>query len=384
MKAYAGRMAGFFFLLCILCIPFWLVGPQRAFTSFVFGIPVHKLGILITGKPIVADFSSDTVSLLLLATLLFVAAGLFAFLLKSRAALFTHLVGTTIVYYLALVLLKYGLDKIFCRQFYTPAPNILFCPFGNLDKDILYWSTIGVSPAYSVATGGIEALAALFLLYRRTRFTGLLIAIISLLHIVLINFAFDISVKCFSTLLLAMALYVAAPQLRALLRFLAGSERETLPAQTSVAAMLPRGAAAGLKFFAIGIILLFGFLPQFQHVPQPRLAGAYNVEKYEVNGVAQNNGIFPIRRFFIHPSFYLVFQAADDAMRDYYFTENSGQKLITIIDFYGRQQKISYQSANGVLILLFENGVKITGRALPWQDMPALQNNFHLTVESVQ
>lgn len=383
MKAYARRVAGLFFLWCILCIPFLLVPEQRAVTSFLFGFPVRQMGKLIRGQTIIVDFSSDTVSLILLIPLLLFVACVTALFKKSGALLLNRLCSTVIVYYLALVLLKYGLDKVFCRQFYSPAPNILFTPFGNLDKDILYWSTIGTSPAYSIATGVIEATAALLLLFRQTRFAGMLVAVVSLMHIVLINFAFDISVKCFSLLLLAMVIYVSGHQFIALFQFISGARRERLPVPAPMSSIIPSGLWAGLKCFAIGAILLFGFLPQFEEVPKPKLLGAYQVERYEVRGVAADTGVLPIKRFFVHPAFYLILQKADDTMTDYYFTENPAQEVINIVDYNGRRQKVCYEKGNGVLTMRFASGITISGRPLPWKNMSALQNGLHLTVDSV-
>ncbi|MBL0144471.1 MAG: hypothetical protein IPP48_00540 [Chitinophagaceae bacterium] len=70
---------------------------------------------------------------------------------------------TACYHYLIIILLKYGLDKIFKTQFYLPEPNTLFTTVGHLDKDILFWSTMGSSHLYNTITGCIEILAAVLL-----------------------------------------------------------------------------------------------------------------------------------------------------------------------------------------------------------------------------
>jgi hypothetical protein len=93
-------------------------------------------------------------------------------------------------YYLALILFIYGFSKVFKAQFYLPEPNLLFTTLGNLDKDILFWSTIGSSRSYSIFLGIIEIIPAMLLLFRKTSFIGSLIATGVLLHVVAINLLF--------------------------------------------------------------------------------------------------------------------------------------------------------------------------------------------------
>src|SRR5205085_9499653 len=111
------------------------------------------------------------------------------------------------IYYLCLQLLKYGVDKIFKNQFYLPEPNTLFTPAGMLDKDILYWSTMGTSYGYNIFLGSLEIAAALFILIKRTRLIGLLLSLGILINVTEVNFGFDISVKLFSLFLLFFNLY---------------------------------------------------------------------------------------------------------------------------------------------------------------------------------
>ena len=114
-------------------------------------------------------------------------------------------------YILAFFLLKYGVDKIFKVQFYFPEPNTLFTPLGYLSKDILFWSTVGSSYSYSVISGIVEIIPALLLLSRKTRLLGALVAFGVLLHVLIINFSFDISVKILSSYLLILSLILILP-----------------------------------------------------------------------------------------------------------------------------------------------------------------------------
>lgn len=378
---YVNRSAGLFFVLCMVFIPFVHKPLQLAVTRFIFGEPVRWLCKLLYAWDGRIDFSSDTRGLLLLLTILALLAAVLVLPLKKHNEKLLPVLKITTVYFLAFVLLKYGLDKVFLRQFYEPAPNLLYTPFGNLDRDILYWSTIGVAPAYQIIMGSVEVLAALLLLFASTRFIGLLLATITLVQVVIINFTFDISVKMFSLLLLTMASYSSLPQLRALFGFLLTQKETALPKQKTIA--IPVHIKVGLKCFVIGLMLLMALYPQLQtQTPKPELYGAYKVTDYQVNGKPIALHKAPVKRVFVHPKFYIIFQGQDDAMADYHFTQNAGNE-IEITSYNGQHQRLSYSKKNGKLVLRSANGTVITATALPWQKMPALQPQFHFTVDGI-
>ena len=116
-----------------------------------------------------------------------------------------------LTYYLSLQLLIYGLDKVFKAQFFLPEPNTLFTPLKDLSKDILYWSTIGVSRSYSLFLGMAEVLTALLLLFKKTRLLGIIMGVGILINVVAINLSFDISVKIYSLFLLAGFIVLLTP-----------------------------------------------------------------------------------------------------------------------------------------------------------------------------
>lgn len=379
---YVNRATGLFFVLCMVFIPFVHKPLQLAVTGFIFGEPVRWLCNAFYARCGRIDFSSDTRGLLLLLAMLALLAAVLALALKKHNEKLLPVLKTITVYFLAFVLLKYGLDKVFLRQFYEPAPNLLYTTLGNLDRDILYWSTVGVAPAYQIIMGSVEVLAALLLLFARTRFIGLLLATITLVQVVIINFTFDISVKMFSLLLLAMALYAAGPQLKALLAFLLSQKEIALPEKETI--VMPVYIKAGLKCFFVGLMLLMALYPQLQtQSPKPELYGAYLVTGYEVNGKPIALHKAPVKRVFVHPKFYIIFQGQDDTVTDYHFTQNAGNE-IEITGYNGQHQRLTCTKENEKLTLKFANGTVITATALPWQQLPALQPQFHFTVDGIE
>ncbi|WP_264557922.1 hypothetical protein [Flavobacterium sp. N1718] len=269
-------------------------GWQRGLSLFVFGDLVTHISYFVHDHPLPADFSSDTLSLLILLGLLAILAAALGWILSAlktgfRVAKVVRIGGS---YYLAYVLLCYGVGKILGLQFYIPEANVLFTPFGQLTKDILFWSTVGTSHSFNVVTGIIECAIALLLLLGRTRVLGLFLCLFVLLGIVLLNFTFDISVKLFSLLLTALNLFCLWPVLPALGRFFAGK------GVVSLNGLFPQWSIRSVwtlwqqVFLASTIVVtaIWQQLPTDRHRAFPN--GAYEV----VSGVASRPG--SIRRFF--------------------------------------------------------------------------------------
>lgn len=384
MRNYIKKVIGLFFVFCIVFIPFVQESVQLPVTKFIFEAPVRFLGSLFFDKPLVLlDFSSDTRSLSLLLFILFCFAVIVAFAIKKPSQKLFWMLQTVMVYFLSFVLFKYGFEKIFIKQFYQPESNILYTPLGNLDKDILYWSVMGLAPVYSFILGLTEVMAALLLLFVRTRFAGLLLAITALVQIVIINFCFDISVKMFSLLLLAMALFVAWRQLKALFDFLLLQKARALPIVHSGLEM-PVYVKASLKFFIVGLMLLTILYPLVAPSPtKPKLYGAYKVEQYILHGIEWYDTI-PVKRIFFHSKQYVIFQRQDDSMLDFHYTINETENTIALSNYEGGKLTMSYSIEGGLLTLTSDNGMIMTASPIKWENMSALQHRFHFFVDEVR
>ncbi|MFZ1528097.1 MAG: hypothetical protein WAT19_05055, partial [Ferruginibacter sp.] len=201
---FARSYSGIFLVLCAAFIPFPLLNFtfQQKITELLFSNLIGAVYHFLTGTKLrVTGISSDSSSMYLLVFLLLFFAAIAALIpfIKKKSGNINSVNYKICCGYLCFVLLKYGLDKIFKTQFYLPEPNILFTPAGNLDKDILYWSCMGSSRVFNLATGAIEILTAIFLFFKRTRQAGILMAMVVLVNVLLVNISFNISVKLFST-----------------------------------------------------------------------------------------------------------------------------------------------------------------------------------------
>lgn len=397
LKSYLHKAFSIFFILGFIFIPltFYGLAFQYWLTRFVFLKPVSFIQNHFFVQAIkTIDFSSDTIAFNILLSLLlataFTLTGLLSFF-KTDISKTKAWFSSISAWYLAFVLLKYGFDKIFKHQFYLPEPNILYSNFGSLTKDILYWSTMGLSHTYSVVTGCIEVLAAMLLLIKRTRILGFCLAIAVLTNIVIVNFSFDISVKTFSLFLLAVAVFNVLPYLRAMYAFFVQRR------QVQLALVVPyKTPIAKWTGWLVGpCIVLYSLLPYLAEgnfnddlAPRPPLHGAYNIRRFIIGSDTLKSDAFPYTRFFIHRHNYLIFQQKDGAMIDYFFELNPAEKQLTLHDYKTRAIKVTcnYSEAKGALKLLFNNSAKWTIEAdtLPSNKLPALQDNLHYTIDEIK
>uniref|UniRef100_UPI003751136D hypothetical protein n=1 Tax=Flavobacterium sp. TaxID=239 RepID=UPI003751136D len=294
-------------------------------------------------------------------------------------------------YYIAFILLEYGFNKVFKAQFYLPEPNILYTPFGNLTKDILYWSTLGTSHSYSLFMGIIEVLVAILILYKPTRILGLLMASAIFINVVLINFGFDISVKTFSIFLLSASIFAVFPYLKTLINFLVfhNTEQLLINNQTIIRNTFIK---TWIKFSVIGLFFIQILYPYFitqnfndDTFKRPFLHGAYQVIQVISEKDTLNQSNFPIKNIFIHRKNYIIFQSSNNEMTDYHFEINTEKTSILLQDY--KKNKISvpfkFSEKDSTFNIHFKKFIIFT-KAINWKKLPALQNQTHYTIDQIQ
>lgn len=295
---------------------------------------------------------------------------------------------TISTYYLALMLLVYGFDKVFKHQFYLPEPNTLYTPLGNLSPDLLFWSTAGTSWSFSFFTGLAEVISAALLLFTRTRGAGALMAAGIMLHVVLLNFSFDVSVKLLSLFLLLLAFVSAWPALKQLYTLLVQKQPVTPVAEPALWPKLSRKVYITVKTLLIIAFLsesLYGFVKtgnfNDDKVVRPFLHGTYEVylqlnENNELVLPLQGN-TESIRRIFIHRKGHLIFQLNDERMISHTLVYDT-----LLHQLYLQQPKQAhtlwnYELHNDTLVLK-NNSTPEEIRAVrrDWQALPLLKRNW--------
>ena len=386
-----------FFVLGYLFIPLTLNGKDWQFqlTNFLFSKPISFIQNSFYPKALKQiDFSSDTIAINLLLLLLFFISIIVVIILKfTRFKINKFIILSRLItcYYIAFILLEYGFNKVFKAQFYLPEPNILYTPFGNLTKDILYWSTIGTSRFYSISMGIIEVVVAILILIKPTRILGLLTAIAIFITIVIINFGFDISVKTFSIFLLLATVFAVFPYFKTLLNFLVLQKKEQLiiKNQSIVSNTFIKN---WIKFLMVGLIFIQVLYPYFKsqnfnddNLERPFLHGAYQVTQIikEKDTLKQCN--FPIKNIFIHRKNYIIFHGNNNEMIDYHFEVDALNNKLLLQDYKKNKISVSYEFSkkDSAFTLQFKNYYIFT-KAINWKDMPALQNKKHYTIDGMQ
>ncbi|HSS48820.1 MAG TPA: hypothetical protein VLX28_07730, partial [Thermoanaerobaculia bacterium] len=196
---------------------------------------------------------------------------------------------------LGLILIEYGGLKVVPSQFGQPSLSRLLQPFGEASPMGLLWTFMGASVPYTIFSGLSELVAGLLLLFRRTATLGALVAIPVLTNVVVLNFCYDVPVKLFSFHLLAMSVFLAAPDLGRLAKLLV-LHRPVAPAayrpffrrrRWQIAAVVLEGT---LAVFFTAYILHMGYddLKEYNDSFRSPLYGVWTVEDLKIDGRARD------------------------------------------------------------------------------------------------
>ncbi|WP_248489388.1 hypothetical protein [Tsukamurella sp. PLM1] len=163
-------------------------------------------------------------------------------------------------YGLALSMVFYGLAKVIPSQMgYMSLPSHQLQLVGDTSMFHVLWGFMGASIPYSVATGLVELIAGLLLLFRRTKVLGLLFALVATTQVFMMNLFYDVPVKIVSGELFVIAVALTVPYLPNLLRV--GLNRGGMEPVPPLPTPGPRWLAiTGLvvKYAATCIMILFG------------------------------------------------------------------------------------------------------------------------------
>lgn len=366
-----------FFLQFIFFFPLnFLNDLQLKITHFIFGDFIRLvLEHFFNKKTIRIDYSSDSYSMLVLIIILLFTSVILSFMIKKKCAKRFLLTTEYIcVIYISIILIKYGIDKIFKTQFPEPESNILFTRFGNLDKDILYWSTIGTSKIYNMIIGCIEFLSGILLLFKRFQFLGLLFAIISFTQILIINIGFHISVKLFSFILLLMSIFLVRKTGWELFLKIIKLPKETFLDQTS---FLPYKTF--LKIGILGIIFIkigMPYLDENFHTDDKinfiQLKGAYQITSSES----------PYQYVFFHKDQYLIFmEKSSEKMTAFHYDISFDNQLILEDNQHNISKHLLLMSKEDSAIIFSFNNQLINAKSVNHKKMNVLQEKFHLLID---
>ena len=273
-------------------------------------------------------------------------------------------------YYLIFVLLWYGLNKVFLQQFPIPEANILYSNFGVLQKDILYWSVLGLAPIYTFLIGFVECSIAFLLFFRKTRLFGLFLSLLSFSYIFIINISFDISVKIFSALLILIAIYQLCFYKKEIKKLTVFIFSKTVKQSNSL-----RLAVKTFVLFLFISILTVPYLLENQS--DKDLSVAYYLAG---SSCANSSKAFDVKRLFILKQGYVVFENANEEMIDYRII-----KYDTVLSLEKQQNITTFVIKNkdkNSLILQYADCTYIF-KTLPVDELPVFTHKNHLFIDYV-
>ena len=226
------RFAALYFVLFFLPAPLdsiWFLEPAAAWYSGLFDAPVEWLGVHVLGyaapiRPVpgCGDTPAEYARMLLLVGVSSALATAWA-AQRSSSADDRRVVAALRVYSryaVGIAMLFYGISKVFPLQFPTPGPVLLETPIGESSLMHLLWAAMGAAPVYMFFGGAAEVIGGALLLFRRTTLLGALIVVPVMANVVVLNFAYDICVKVYSTHILLLTALLVVPDARRLLRVL--------------------------------------------------------------------------------------------------------------------------------------------------------------------
>ena len=192
---------------------------------------------------------------------------------------------------LGMALIGYGAAKVIPSQFPPLSLHRLLQPFGDASPMGLLWSFMGASAPYTIFSGAVEMLAGLLLFFPRTTTLGALVSIGVMSHVVVLNFCYDVPVKLLSLHLLALAIFLAAPDARRLLNLFV-LNRAAGPALTETVLRRPAflRAAFVLKLLLLAAVTVSSLYHSHSTLqamaPKSPLYGIWQVEEYVLDGEA--------------------------------------------------------------------------------------------------
>ncbi len=242
-------------------------------------------------------------------------------------------------YMLAFTMLGYGMDKVFALQFVGSQPGLVQVaePFGNFSRISVLWTFMGFSTAYTVFTGLVEVLGAVLLFFRRTTTLGALILCGAMTNVVVLNFCYGVPVKLFSSSLLLLAVFLAAPEAKRLINLLVlNRPTAAVNLESPFRRQWMRVPRVVVKTLVI-ILALYWYAGPFLRpnrvyasAPKSPLYGLYQVDSFTQDGkpLAANDANW--RRVIFERKARMAAIATDDSMHYYTTDYDEAKNTVTI------------------------------------------------------
>lgn len=316
---------------------------------------------------------------------------------RLQYARLQHGLRIYIRYALAVPLLVYGAAKVIQLQFPTPTLSLLVQPFGEFTPMSVLWSWMGISRPYNIYAGLAEMIPGFLLLFRRTATLGALLGAAALSNVVMLNFAYDVPVKLFSSHLLLMAGFLLIPDARRLLdafvlnRPVPALDLDPFPT-TGRRRRTVRMAKVLVVLLAVAVPLAVvrSLSARVGGVAsRPPLYGIYEVDSF----VRNRDTLPPVlgdsvrwRRVVVTWPGFIAVQLMNDEVRPFSAVVDTGARLLTLAAARdsSRKSRLSYAVAGDQLAIdgpLGPDTVHLRLRRIDQTKVPALSHRFRWVTE---
>lgn len=180
---------------------------------------------------------------------------------KSRAAWVPEALQVLLRYSIALGLASYAVAKLLPMQFPPLRPALLAQRVGDLSPMSLLWTFMEYSRPYAVFGGLMEAVAVVLLCFRRTATLGALVCLAVMTNVALLNYAYGVPVKLYSTMLVisaAVLLLYDVPRLTAV--FLTNQDVPAVTAPSWIHERISTGWRWAIKLLLVGSVVVSSFV----------------------------------------------------------------------------------------------------------------------------
>ncbi len=351
-RSYGFRMIFVYIMLFIFPFPLThvpglatLIGYyEKLWNTLVPWVGTHVFGVAVTVRP---NGSGDTtynyiqVFCFLIAAIAVAAVWTIIDRRPRHDARLYRILRVLVRYYLASVMIQYGVIKVIQSQFPSPTLDRLLQPFGDASPMGILWTFMGVSQGYNIFTGAGELLGGLLLTARRTTLLGALVSFGVLSHVAALNFFYDVPVKLFSMHLLALAVFLIAPDFGRLMRLLV-TNRAVLPVAITPllgSKSLDRSAVV-VRTILVLLYVSLGLLGAAESrkvygdgAPRSPFRGIWNVDELKVDGMPRpplvTDGDRWRRVVFDHPKMVAI-QLMSDNRRRYMLELDEAKKVMVL------------------------------------------------------
>ncbi len=216
----------------------------------------------------------------------FIIGTIFAFVAKREQVAMVKSINTDLLrYFLACVLLFYGIVKVLATQFPHMMAN-MDARFIELNPMRVAWTFFGYSRGYQMFLGWGEMLPAILLLFRRTTLLGAIVAAIVMLNVFCINVFFEVCLKLNSGLYFSLAMFLVLQQTPRLWRFFISNQEVMPEEEVDLQPQKFKTIVRVLNWLMVGGILFWAgekFYDTYQYSTRlaslPSVQGAWRIEK---------------------------------------------------------------------------------------------------------